>query len=179
MKYVIIAIIVIVLVVGVIWAGARKSDSDASPSPSVSTTNQTTVPSLPNTSPRTSPSPISDPNTTYGNRPGNKAPDFQLTDVNGAKVSLKSHIGQQVALVFWNSICDACIAKVNSFSAPIVVFAINRSESKATVQSNAGKFTNPQTRILLDPTDTIYRLYGGTAMPYTVIIDANGIIQSI
>jgi hypothetical protein len=83
-----------------------------------------------------------------GNRPGDQAPDFRLKDTSGKDVSLREYIGREtIQLIFTTS-------------------------GRLVLKNSSG-----QESTLLDPGDTIHRLYNITSMPYTVTIDANGIIR--
>lgn len=56
-----------------------------------------------------------DPDLKYGTellKPGTKAPDFKLNDINGKTVKLKKFRGKDVVLVFWASWCPDCRAEV-------------------------------------------------------------------
>ena len=50
-------------------------------------------------------------------KPGVKAPDFTLNDINGNPVKLSSFRGRQVVLVFWASWCPDCRAEVPQIKA--------------------------------------------------------------
>ena len=94
-------------------------------------------------------SPISQ-NTTasIGNRIGDKAPDFRLKDQQGNDVSLRDYLGREaVQLIFATS-------------------------GRLVLKTSSG-----QEITLLDPGDTIHRLYNVASMPYTVDINADGIIR--
>ena len=50
-------------------------------------------------------------------KPGVKAPDFTLNDINGKPLKISSFRGRQVVLVFWASWCPDCRAEVPQLKA--------------------------------------------------------------
>lgn len=154
MKYWIIGLMIIAIVGAAYWAGTKKngpSDSDTTNTP-ISTISNTSSPvSTVSYTPIPSQSPTtsSTGNVTIGNKPGNRAPDFRLKDANGRDVSLRDYLYREsVKLIFTK--------------AGELVFQPD---------------SMPRGITLIDPGDVIHRLYGVTSMPYTVSIDANGIIR--
>ena len=140
MKYVIIAIVILALIVAGYWAGTQDTEEvSTTQTPTVSVGATATFTAMPTAVPSS--------NTVIGNRPGNRAPDFQLKSSDGKTVALRDYLGKQaVTLVFSMS-------------------------SKLTLQTSGQEFT------LMDPDDVVHRLYNVGTMPYTITIDANGTIR--
>ena len=84
-----------------------------------------------------------------GNEPGDFAPDFRLKDAKENSVSLRDFQNREAVKI---------------------VFTVS---GQLTLYHDS----LPQGVVLLDPDNIVYRLYGGTALPYIVTIDKNGIIR--
>ena len=72
-----------------------------------------------------------DPDLQYGTellKPGTKAPDFKLNDINGKSVRLKNFRKKNVVLVFWATWCPDCRAEV-----PLLKEMYAKSDPKKTV----------------------------------------------
>ncbi|MGO9379326.1 MAG: redoxin domain-containing protein [Dissulfurispiraceae bacterium] len=115
---------------------------------------------------------------------GQKAPDFTLTDLTGKSVSLASHKGKVVILVFWASWCPPCKDELRSLNKlynmykgrGLVVLAVSSDRSLSNV--NEFVLQNPvDFEILFDDKLSVSRdLYKAFMVPTTFIIDKRGII---
>lgn len=123
-----------------------------------------------------------------GNTVGSNAPIFRLASYSGVSTGIADFKGVEgVVLYFWNTACLSCGQDLSMLAGlqessqnRFIPLAINRGdppESARTASDRAG--TSNRFPHLLDPTDSIYNLYGGTGMPYYVFIDRNGVIQAI
>lgn len=149
MKYIIGVIIALVLIGAAFWAGTKtNTDSKATPKPSASTTYTPPV-SVVTVAPGSTyaPTPTPGSSAVIGNQVGNRAPDFRLKDSSGADVSLKDYLGRE------------SVKLIFSVSGELVLQ------------------TSSQSITLRDPDDIVHRLYHVTSLPYTVTIDATGIIR--
>lgn len=123
-----------------------------------------------------------------GTKIGNIAPDFKLADYTGKSVSLSDFKGQKGVFVnFWASWCPFCVEEMplmarvqEKYPGQYETVAINRGENLATAKEFSDKVgvTNKMI-LLLDEKDSIYKQYGGFAMPYSLFIDKDGVIQDI
>lgn len=110
-------------------------------------------------------------------------PDFEMTLLDGKKVSLEAYRGKKVLLNFWATWCGPCVGEMPAFQKlaeeypnELVILAVNCSEDKDTVQkfTEDNGYTFP---IVLDTDGAIQEIFGGiTSIPVTVILDEEGYI---
>jgi peroxiredoxin len=115
---------------------------------------------------------------------GQKAPDFELQNLNGQAVSLKDLQGKAVLLNFWATWCGPCRGEMPFLEEiyqewsdeKFVLLSVNIGEGSSQVkdflQSNG--LTLP---VLLDTRQVVAEQYYITAIPTTFFIDKDGIIQ--
>ena len=117
--------------------------------------------------------------------PGEPAPDFSLRDLNGDTVQLSMLRGKVVVLNFMATWCGACHHQVtqlediwSAFSEQITIVSIDidTQESEQTLRDYVQGY---HTASWIWAKDTIHlsHTYWSTAIPLTVIIDSEGIIQ--
>lgn len=111
------------------------------------------------------------------------APDFELEDLNGARVRLSDFRGQVVVLNFWATWCPPCRVELPTLQRleerrgdEIVLLAISQGEDKADVERfvREGGYTF---RVLLDPRLIVGNTYGARSIPTTFVIDQDGVIR--
>lgn len=115
---------------------------------------------------------------------GDRAPDFQLQDLEGNEVSLSSLRGSPILLNFWATWCPPCRLEMPFIQEVyqewtdkgLVILAIDMGESAATVREfmQNNNYTIP---VLLDTRRVVSQKYNVTAIPTTFFIDRNGVIQ--
>lgn len=115
---------------------------------------------------------------------GDRAPDFQLQDLEGNEVSLSSLRGSPILLNFWATWCPTCRLEMPFIQEVyqewtdkgLVILAIDMGESTATVREfmQNNNYTIP---VLLDTRRVVSQKYNVTAIPTTFFIDRNGVIQ--
>lgn len=115
---------------------------------------------------------------------GDRAPDFQLQDLEGNEVSLSSLRGSPILLNFWATWCPPCRLEMPFIQEVyqewtdkgLVILAIDMGESTATVREfmQNNNYTIP---VLLDTRRVVSQKYNVTAIPTTFFIDRNGVIQ--
>ncbi|MCX8068586.1 MAG: redoxin domain-containing protein [Anaerolineae bacterium] len=113
--------------------------------------------------------------------PGQAAPDFTLTLLDGSTLSLSGKRGQVVVLNFWASWCPPCEAETPELQAVweeyqgkgVAFIGIAYKDEEAAVRDFLSKhsITYP---IGLDPAGQIADLYGITGVPETFVVDAEG-----
>jgi peroxiredoxin len=115
-----------------------------------------------------------------------KAPTFQLEDVEGQRYDLGKNLGKEVILLdFWATYCLPCLAEMNTFKDletryhdrgfRVVAIAVDQPQTLARVRAfaKARAFPFP---ILIDPSQDAYRLYGVSALPTSMLIDRKGFV---
>lgn len=116
---------------------------------------------------------------------GDEAPDFEVELLDGEKVALSDYLGKVVLLNFWATWCSPCVEEMpdiqelsKAYPDDVVVLAVNCNEEGDTVRSFIQEkgFTFP---IGLDEKGEITTKYPTDGIPYTVIINGDGIIQKI
>jgi peroxiredoxin len=115
---------------------------------------------------------------------GQKAPDFTLKDLDGTSVTLSSHKGNVVILVFWASWCPPCKDELQSLNKlhgiykkrGLVILAVSSDKSLSTVKAFIAQ--NPVTyAVLFDEKLSVSRdLYKAFMVPTTFVIDQRGTI---
>ena len=115
---------------------------------------------------------------------GERAPDFQLPDLDGNTVSLSDLRGKPILLNFWAISCPYCRSEMSYIQQVhdewsdkgLVVIGVNNGESRPAVIEFLEKYhlTFP---VLLDTRETVVEQYRILHIPATLFIDKDGIIQ--
>jgi thiol-disulfide isomerase/thioredoxin len=116
---------------------------------------------------------------------GKPAPEFELQDLGGAKVSLSQFRGKVVILDFWATWCQPCRQSMpemeklqEKYSSRLTLLAINLEEPADQVRSFVAS-EKIRSRVLLDESGTVGNAYQTTAIPMQVIIDREGIVRNV
>lgn len=116
---------------------------------------------------------------------GDRAPDFTLTSVKGEKVTLSQYRGSVVVLGLFH-ICEPCMNQatemqrlLNEGKSGATFIGVNTDgDTKEAILTYLGEF---QTRItfpyLIDPGQTVNKMYIQRFMPTVIIIDGDGVIR--
>jgi peroxiredoxin len=127
-----------------------------------------------------------------GAKVGAPAPDFTLTDLDGATVKLSDFKGKTVVLEWFNPGCPYVVASHTKGSLVgaaarakkngVVWLAINSGAPRKQghgLESNraAAKKWNMNHPILLDERGTVGKAYGATNTPHMYVIDASGTLR--
>ena len=115
---------------------------------------------------------------------GKSAPDFQVTDLKGEKLSLEQYRGQVVLLDFWATWCPPCIAEIPNVKKTyemykdqnFQVIGISLDRSKEPLEAYIEKKGLAWLHYW-DNTRKISNLYKVTGIPSTFLIDGEGVIR--
>jgi len=115
-----------------------------------------------------------------------KGPDFTLEDLDGDLIELNQEVGDgPILLSFWATWCKPCLEELNEYKEiyneykdkGFKMFAISTDDEntvakvKPLVKSKGYDFP-----VLLDTNSDAVRLYYAQSVPYSVILDKNGMI---
>jgi len=117
---------------------------------------------------------------------GHPAPDFTLTTLDGAEVSLGELQGQVVVLNFWASWCMPCRVEMPEFESVydkykgegVVILGINVAESPARA-SSAAEALGISFPVPLDRDGQVAALYEVLGYHTTFLVDREGIIRGM
>jgi len=115
-----------------------------------------------------------------------KGPDFTLDNLSGGEVELNQEVGEgPILLSFWATWCKPCLEELNEYKKiyndykgkGFKMFAISTDDEnsvakvKPLVKSKGYDFP-----VLLDTNGDAVRLYYAQSIPYSVILDKDGMI---
>lgn len=116
---------------------------------------------------------------------GVKAPDFELENIEGDRVSLKDYKEKVLFINFWASWCGPCVYEMPAIARlhniykeveDVEILLINLGEDRQSVDSflKEGSYTIPT---LLDSSNSVGLSYGVRSIPTTVIVGKDGMIK--
>jgi thiol-disulfide isomerase/thioredoxin len=117
--------------------------------------------------------------------PGQPAPDFTLSDLDGRSYTLSQLRGKVVIVNFWASWCPPCRAEMPSMEQlhrelsgkGLVMLAINiEKEGRSTVPKFLAA-TPHSFPVLLDDREVVQRRYGVNKFPESFIVRKDGVID--
>jgi len=115
-----------------------------------------------------------------------KGPNFKLENIEGDIVELNEELGEgPVLLSFWATWCKPCIEELSEYKEiykdfkeqGFKMFAISTDDVRTVAKVKPYvKSKNYEFPILLDTNSDVARLYYAQAVPFSVILDKNGLI---
>ncbi|MCA1567732.1 MAG: TlpA family protein disulfide reductase [Acidobacteria bacterium] len=119
-----------------------------------------------------------------GTAVGESAPDFQLTQLDGAQVSPQELRGRPAVLVFWTAWCPSCKEEaphINELAAKyepqgVRVVGINIQDSPARLAGGIKDF-GIKYPVASDADASVARRYKVVGTPTIVFLDEQGIVQ--
>ena len=116
---------------------------------------------------------------------GEPATEVHLTDFEGQEFSLQDYEGRPVVVNFWASWCPFCAAEMPDFEKvhrsvadDVAFLGIDQCEScqggSADAARELARETGVTYRLAEDPDGSVFVAFGGSSMPTTVFIDAEG-----
>jgi thiol-disulfide isomerase/thioredoxin len=139
------------------------------------------------------PQAVGRPGLDVGAQVGRLAPDFEISDFDGARRRLSDFRGKTVYVSFWASWCGPCKRELPDIQKlqdrhpdDLVVIAVNRAEPLGRARSffegltrdDGGKGVSFPVNGM-DPDDTLYNKYRGLGMPVSIFIDPDGVITQV
>jgi peroxiredoxin len=114
--------------------------------------------------------------------------DWSLRDTKGELFKLSNAKGSPVLLIFWATWCIPCKKEMNdnkslfnsydSKGAPVMLIAEDtpRTDEKVKPYVESKGFKQ---RVLFDPDGEILKRYGGTSLPFSVLLDKEGNVVQV
>lgn len=126
-------------------------------------------------------------------REGSLAPDFEISDFDGARHRLSDFRGKPVYVNFWATWCGPCREELpdmqellDRHEGELAIITINRRQSLddakaffANIEKLSGEPGVSFTVDGMDPDDTLYNEYRGLGMPVSVFVNANGKVVKV
>jgi len=113
------------------------------------------------------------------------APHFELSDMNGERVTLADYAGQPLFLNFWQTTCAPCVRELPAFAEfdaeqeQAAVLAINFDETSQDIRRFFEENDISGVPVALDPDSGVRRSYGVEFIPTTFVIDGDGVVRFI
>ena len=116
---------------------------------------------------------------------GDRAPDFQLPDLNGQAVTLSALRGKVVMVHFWATWCPPCVEEIPTLAKlyrqftgkDFIMLAVSVDEGGAGAVTAFMQRNRLDLPVLLDPDRATAASYGTFKFPETYIVDREGTVR--
>ena len=116
---------------------------------------------------------------------GAPAPDVEMESFSGEQVTLTEFEGTPIVLNFWATWCPFCVAEMPDFEkvnqaadGQVQFIGVNLQDDGGAAESLVHE-TGVTYLLTRDPQGVVYSAFGGVAMPTTIFIGADGIVDEI
>ena len=125
---------------------------------------------------------------------GSPAPDVRLDYLDGGSQQLSELRGTPVVLNFWASTCAPCLTEMPALqefsdahrpgadgtnpAGAVRVVGVAVADPEAAARKMVER-TGVQYRNAADPRAEVFRVFGGTSLPRTVVVDADGVVRDV
>lgn len=118
---------------------------------------------------------------------GDKAPLFELKNLEGEKVALSDYKGKGVILNFWGTWCNPCkeempdLNRMNKIyhSKGVEVLTVHVKDSPQQIKQFFSELPEEvELMVALDGSGDVMKAYNANDLPNTYVIDKNGIIKA-
>lgn len=126
---------------------------------------------------------ISPPAGAVSLRPGDSAPEFTLSDIDGKAITLSAFRGKTVLLVFWSTWCSRCSEEMiflrDQFGnhEDVSTLLINQDSEKMIPRERIVEIRDRLSLpfpVLVDPGLVLWERFGINALPTSVVIGKDG-----
>lgn len=108
-----------------------------------------------------------------------------LRDFDGGSFTLEGYRGRPIVVNFWASWCPSCAAEMPAFEqvhqrfeGSVEFVGVNHSDRRSSAEELA-RSTGVTYRLAEDPERQLFKAFGGTGMPITALVDADGDIAEV
>ena len=119
-------------------------------------------------------------------KPGCQAPDFELPDLKGEKITLAQFRGQYVVLDFWGSWCGWCIAGIphmkkcyEKYHGQVEFVGICGFDTEEKWRAAVAKHKLPWVNLFDSGVTDVVKMYGVSGFPTKIIINPEGEIVAV
>ncbi|MCH5269711.1 MAG: TlpA family protein disulfide reductase [Lachnospiraceae bacterium] len=116
---------------------------------------------------------------------GEEMRDFTGELVGGGELKLSDLKGKVILLNFWATWCGPCVGEMPAFPKlmekygdDLALVTVNVGEDAETIQEFLDKNSYSELIVFLDEDYAISNLYPSEGIPYTIIIDREGVISA-